>query len=290
MVNNLEREKETLRISYHDTKQTLNQTIAELRQELAESSTAQESLQYDYKQYQSEKEKEVCCMKNTIHYHRNMTTSFIRLLYDRCLVFGKVLKENKRDGMTVNKDQSDNAFFQLCDCLDKNLDSERLDWNKLLDEDSDRRQIFGNMSNRLVSDSNQLMDLLQMHQVKRRTDLEKLQRTSELNMKRRLGEFHDQVSSLENRVKHKDEELLLRDSLWHMALADADSSRDEMRWLNVQLLSTRKTLNDANIRITDGNTRMKQLEKELEMVCFYVLIWDYIRELYCILFSLYTCI
>ena len=268
-IERMVRENENIIKVASEAEDLLKTQIVGLRRELVESSIASESRFEKYEEmfnkYKEERVRELQLLEGKVEHLKNLSTSFITLLYDRSLLFYNILVEY---GVHSNKQREriDNAYVYINDCLNRSLESDRLDWSNLLSDDDDRRHIFGNLSNRLVSDSNALINLISTLNDRGIVERDSLRRDYENKMKRYLETHHEKLKVLELMNEEKEHELSIQNSVCAMALCDAQSTRREWEKVEDELISSSKTAENLKIRLADYLSIIDRLQKELEKV------------------------
>lgn len=99
---------------------------------------------------------------DTVEVLSTLTSSYIRGLYDHCMVQEKILLLAETPPPTSMKARripislAGGSLGLVMERLDKKFESVNIDWDSVLMDDKDRRQIFGNLNNRMQINLNSI--------------------------------------------------------------------------------------------------------------------------------------
>jgi len=123
---------------------------------------------------------------NSVDNLSTLTSSYIRGLFDHCLAqenilrLGESLPSNRTSTITHIPETN---LSLVMDRLGKKLDSSHVNWGSVLADEKDRRQIYGNLNNRMHMNLNEIDKLIKTINKKHEAQMK---RRGEANVKREL--------------------------------------------------------------------------------------------------------
>jgi hypothetical protein len=137
----------------------------------------------------------------------SLTSSYIRGLYDHCLAQDEILdiesKERKTKNPSKNGIQS-NKLSYVFERLENKSESMHIDWDEILGNENDRRQIYGKLNNRAERNLSDISKLINRMRSRHGAIMKKSQDKCDQKLLNQRSSYESHLTGLRKSVQEKE--------------------------------------------------------------------------------------
>ena len=141
-----------------------------------------------------------------------LTLSHIRGLYDQCLEEENILHiEGALPGTKVTRippsDQRSTPIKYIEEQITKKKSSTHIEWGVVLEDEKERRKVFGNLNNRVLMNLGHIDSLIKRLHTKHTYELKRLKNNHAKEVRNACATYDERIANLEGRGKEREDRL-----------------------------------------------------------------------------------
>ena len=210
---------------------------------------------------------------------QNLTSSFIRGTYDHCLAQEKILQIEgflAKSCVKNAKIENENLNHVLYN-LNKRLESRHFDWDELLNNATDRRQIFGNLNNRLQRNLHNLGTLIENIRARHEAEIERMKNRNNEKMEELICSYKENIDQLETSIQLKDNQVLSLSKKYEILKRDYGESKTKLQKQIIECTQKRGIISELNNRLSENEKEKIRAAQEIVEVRFRMKLSVYIE-------------
>ena len=215
-------------------------------------------------------------LTDRVGFFMTLTSSYIQGLYEQCLAQEELIliEDSSLPAYTTQKIGNRTKSNLIIERLENKIESIHIDWEGILQNDDDRRKVFGNLNNRSQINMSHIDYLIKRIHSKNSSETTRIQKGHENELVEIFSRHRNELSRLQKQMSIKDSNYKTLDTSLKKQKEQLSNASIDIEKLNEVLKEKQRRIDNLDSQILNAKKKEASLQQDLSTVstCYIFLI------------------